>query len=251
VEIQVLGCDGGSLPGYTPVCFRINQSVCVDAGTLTSQLSQEEQLKIKHILLTHAHLDHLHELHFLVDNRLVSKNENNDIHVYSHKKVLEAVHKGIFNNIIWPDYTQTPQKNPLLHLHSVENTPFQVEKLKIQTVPVNHATCALGFVIDDGTNSCVFSGDTYATETLWKVASTYKNLKAVFLDLSYSNKRKDLASLARHHCTETFLKELKKIPQNVKVYAYHLKPHFYKEIEQELQGQKIEIVRKGQMIKLV
>ncbi|MBI2608190.1 MAG: MBL fold metallo-hydrolase [Deltaproteobacteria bacterium] len=218
---------------------------------MTSVLSQEEQLKIKHILLTHAHLDHFHELHFLVDNRLVGESEDKEIHVYSHKKVLEAIHKGVFNNIIWPDYTKIPQKNPLLYLHPIESKPFHIEKLKVQAVSVNHATEALGFIVDDGSNACVFSGDTYETEAMWKVAQTYKNLKAVFLDLSYSNRKKDLVSLARHHCTETFLKEIKKIPKNVKVYAYHLKPHFYKEIEKELKGYHIEIVTKGQVIKLI
>ena len=69
MKIRALGCDGGSLPGFSPVSLLIDEKICIDAGTLTSVLSFEEQLKISSVFITHPHLDHIHELAFLVDNR--------------------------------------------------------------------------------------------------------------------------------------------------------------------------------------
>ena len=252
MEIRVLGCDGGSLPGCRPVSLLINQFLCLDAGTVTTILSQTEQLKIKHVLVTHAHMDHIHDLHFLVDNRFVSDNCENKIQIYSTPFILENIHKHIFNGVIWPDYTRLPGP-PLLELKSITEKPFQIGDLTIQAVRVDHTVEALGFIVSDSKATCVFSGDTKATEKIWEEVKKYPNLKAVFLELSYSSKKIELSHKAKHHCPPTFFEELKKIPRDVSVYAYHLKPQFYKEITKELEEEKrknVRILKSDQVIKI-
>ena len=253
MRIRVLGCHGGELPGFSSVSLLINDTICVDAGSITSVLTQKEQLRLKHVLITHAHMDHVRDLHFLVDNRFVSENLVEPVTVYGSPFVVKSIHDHIFNGVIWPDYTKAPAGAPLLYLQPLSVKPIQIEGFSVQAVSVPHAKEAVGYIVSDGKSTCVFSGDTASTEDLWKECKKYKNVKAIFLELSYSERRKDLTSLARHHCPSTFIEELKKLPQDAAVYAYHLKPQFYKDIIKELKAKKlahVKILKQGQIIKI-
>ena len=68
MQIRVLGCHGSQTPGCNTTSFLLNGNTLVDAGTITSLLTIEEQLKINHVLITHAHLDHVRDIMFLADN---------------------------------------------------------------------------------------------------------------------------------------------------------------------------------------
>ena len=68
MEIRVLGCHGSQLPGYGLTGFLIDATTLLDAGAVTSVLTLEEQVRVDHILITHAHLDHIRELTSLADN---------------------------------------------------------------------------------------------------------------------------------------------------------------------------------------
>ncbi len=253
MKIRVLGCHGGELPGFSSVGLLINEKICVDAGSITSVLTQKEQLKLKHVLITHAHMDHVRDLHFLVDNRFVGDCLNEPVTVYGSSFVLTSIHEHIFNGIMWPDYTKLPPGSPLLNLYPLDNKPIKIEGLSVQAVPVYHAQEAVGYIVSDGKSTCVFSGDTTSTEALWKECTQYKNVKAVFLEISYSERRKDLVPLARHHCPSTFVEELKKLPRDITVYAYHLKPHFYDDIIKELKSKKlsnVKILKNGEIINI-
>ncbi|MBI2027518.1 MAG: 3',5'-cyclic-nucleotide phosphodiesterase [Deltaproteobacteria bacterium] len=251
MKIRVLGCHGGSLPGFSPVSLLIDEKISLDAGTLTSVLSFQEQLKISSVLLTHPHLDHFHELAFLIDNRKVENVLSKTVTVYSTQNILQYIHSHIFNDIIWPDYTKKPAP-ALLELYPIEEgCSFSIEDYQIEAVRVEHAIEAVGFIVRGQKGTCVFSGDTKATEKLWRRAQTYSDLKAVFLELSYSERKSEWTKTAKHHSVSTFVEELKKIPEGVDVYAYHLKPQFYEEIKKELLAYRfknVQIIQKGEVL---
>jgi phosphoribosyl 1,2-cyclic phosphodiesterase len=46
----------------------VEENVLIDAGSITSTLTAEEQVKVDYIFVTHAHLDHVKEMMFMVDN---------------------------------------------------------------------------------------------------------------------------------------------------------------------------------------
>jgi metal-dependent hydrolase (beta-lactamase superfamily II) len=69
VIFKVAGCYGSELPGYHSAGFLVNGRLLLEAGTVTSILTWEEQLGVTEVLVSHMHLDHVKELAFLVDNR--------------------------------------------------------------------------------------------------------------------------------------------------------------------------------------
>ena len=70
MKIRVRGSHGSDLlvkgPTGSTICrsvgFLVNDELMVDAGTLASGLTLEEQQRVKHILLSHLHLDHIKDI---------------------------------------------------------------------------------------------------------------------------------------------------------------------------------------------
>ena len=68
LAVRVLGPYGGSAPGYRLTTFLINGETALDAGALTDTLPLAAQRRIRRVLLTHAHFDHISSLPFLAAN---------------------------------------------------------------------------------------------------------------------------------------------------------------------------------------
>ena len=76
MNVRVLGCHGSGqlIPGENgPIqcgtCgFLVNDQLLVDAGTIGSRLFLDEQRRIRVVLLTQLHFDHIRELPTLADN---------------------------------------------------------------------------------------------------------------------------------------------------------------------------------------
>ena len=107
MNIRVLGCHGSQLPNYNTTSFLIGRNVLVDAGSVTTVLSLPEQLNIDYIFVTHSHLDHVRDLAFLADN-VWSLRRGKPLTIISTKGIIETIHRHIFNNVIWPDFTRLP-----------------------------------------------------------------------------------------------------------------------------------------------
>jgi ribonuclease BN (tRNA processing enzyme) len=91
-----------------------------------------------------------------------------------------------------------------------------------------------GFILHDGRSGLVYSGDTGPTEALWTAAHEVGGLGAVILECAFPNRLADLAAVARHMTPEMIRRELDKIPADVPVLIFHVKPQFYDEIGEEL-----------------
>src|SRR3989344_220676 len=184
LKVRVLGASGGSLPGISQVSFLINDHLIVDAGSITSRLSLNEQKKIRHLLLTHSHMDHIRDICFLAENlSLAGKSES--IELYSSDAVLTDITKHILNGIIWPKFHEIPSKrNPIYRFRSIKKH-LTLDKLTVKAIAVNHSHSALGYIISDQNSAIVISGDTVATEELWEVTNREKNLKAIFMECSF------------------------------------------------------------------
>jgi len=68
MKIKILGGHGGLARGFSTTSFLIDDELLIDAGSVASTLSVEEQSKINHILISHSHLDHIKDLAFICDN---------------------------------------------------------------------------------------------------------------------------------------------------------------------------------------
>ena len=107
MKIKVLGSSGTVAHEKNTAAFLIDGFMLFDAGTISRSLSSEGLSRITHIFLTHAHLDHIKGVPFLVENRAM-KNSRKFISIYSGRPVIQDLKKHIFNNRIWPDFSKIP-----------------------------------------------------------------------------------------------------------------------------------------------
>lgn len=251
MNIRVLGCHGsdqliasnGKVLSCRPCSFLVNDSVLIDAGTIGSKLTLDEQLNIRHILLSHLHFDHIKELPTLADNR--SETSAAPIVVASIAPVLAGLHSHIFNWNVYPDFFKLPSaSDPVFTSHTLRlGEASIVSDLRVVPVAVNHTVPTAGFVLDDGESAVLYSGDTYETDELWRVAANIPTLRAAFIEVSYPNDMASLAYQAKHLTPSLLVKEFRKLRRSdLPVYAYHMKPRFRSRIKEEVSQLRIERV---------
>jgi ribonuclease BN (tRNA processing enzyme) len=68
IKLKLLGCNGGIGGIRRTTCYALDESVLIDAGTGLISLSLEEMSRIEHVVITHAHFDHIASLPLSMDS---------------------------------------------------------------------------------------------------------------------------------------------------------------------------------------
>jgi len=248
MRVRVLGGSGGLVPGQLLTCFQIGDDTIVDAGSLVQAIPIEEQAKIHHILLTHAHLDHSGTLPFFVDNIFGLRSE--PFHIHAIPETIKSVRDHLFNNSIWPDFSVLPnfERASMRFAELKDEIPTTVGDLTVTAIRVHHTVPAVGFIIEKGDISVLFTGDTAATDRLWELGNRLTNLKAAFIETSFPNDMQEIADASGHLTPRTLVKELLKLEIDVPIFIYHIKPRFYDEVVSEIRAignSRINVVEQG------
>jgi cAMP phosphodiesterase len=230
------------------VSFLINDEVAIDAGPigLLSDLARQE--RVRHVFITHEHIDHVATLPILLEN--VYEPGPDCVELLAVEDVLNFLHRDVFNGRVWPDFFALSTGEDRF----VRSTPLRILEpvvragLKVTPVPVSHCVDTLGFLVDDGRAAVCFPSDTGPTEVLWKHLAAAPRLDAVFLEVSFPNRHADLAATTGHHCPATFAAEVAKLDRGVRWIVVHRKARFAAEISRELAALRlpnVELVQPG------
>jgi cAMP phosphodiesterase len=253
MQIRVLGCHGSQTPGCNTTSFLLNGNTLVDAGTITSLLTIEEQLKINHVLITHAHLDHVRDIMFLADNICYLQKER-PLLIVATQTIIDTLKTHLFNNVVWPDFSLLPDpKNPVLKFKTIKpGEKITLDSMEVTAVLVNHIVETVSYAIESKEGSIVIIGDTGPTEEVWNVANSLHNLKAVFVETSLPNSMEDIAQMTGHLTASGLAEELKKLnTHNPQIYLYHMKLHYRESIQREIaviKDRNIRILQDGEVI---
>lgn len=234
MKIRVLGSSGAELLEHKATSFLINGNTLLDAGTIVSSLTLEEQAKIDNIIISHMHLDHIKDIPFLADNVI---GRGKTINIISTPFVLEGLKNHIFNNLVWPDFTKLPDaKLPVIRYVPLDaGCELTLDSIKIKPIAVNHTVEALGYIIKDENSAFVYTGDTGTTDEIWEEAGKETNLKFVIAEVSFPNNMQRIANLSKHLTSHDLAGELKKLGRTVhQIYVTHLKPQYLDVIKKEL-----------------
>jgi ribonuclease BN (tRNA processing enzyme) len=224
MKIRVLGCSGGIGGSLRTTSFLVDDDILIDAGTGVGDLSLEQLAKIDHIFVSHSHLDHVTSIPFLVDT--VCWMRRSPIKVYAIKETLDILRAHLFNWKIWPDFTQIPdaEKPFMVYRETRLGETVELRGRKITPIPANHTVPAVGYSLDSGRGSLIYSGDTSSNDALWKVVNATPNLKYLLIETAFSNKERDIAVASKHLCPRMLAEELEKMRVRPEVFITHLKP---------------------------
>lgn len=219
--------------------YLINGTVAIDAGSLGFHGTPQDQEAVKHVFLTHSHIDHTASLPIFVENAWTPA--ESCPRVYGIPETLDAVQKHIFNDVLWPDFVAISKITPpfLAFCPLADETTVDVCGLHITPVRVNHLVPAVGYVIKEGESTVIFGGDSGPTNRLWEIAHCTAGLRAVFMEACFPNQLSGLASASRHLTPEVFAREAAKIPGGVVIIAVHLKVRYRDQVVRELQDLRL------------
>jgi ribonuclease BN (tRNA processing enzyme) len=234
VRVTLLPAAGHGPGPQFLTSFLLNDTVAVDAGTLGVYRGAAEQARVRHVLLSHSHMDHLATLPIFLDT--VYQGGPDCVTVHGSDDVLDCLRRDVFNDRVWPDFIRMSDgRAPFLRLRRLEpGRAVELDGLRITPVPVHHAVPTLGFLVSDGSSTVVIPSDTGPTEEIWERASAAADLKAVFLEASFPDAQAELAAVSRHLTPALFAGEARKLCRPARLIAVHISPRFYPEVVREL-----------------
>lgn len=224
MKLRILGCSGGIGGDLRTTSMLLDHDILIDAGTGVGDLSIDELARIDHVFLTHSHLDHVTSIPFMVDS--VGWMRDKPITVHAIEPTLEILRQHLFNWKLWPDFTQIPdaQKPFLRYEPVVLGKTVEIAGRKLTPLPANHVVPAIGYQLDSGRASLVFTGDTTTHDPLWAVVNKIENLRYLIIETAFCNRERELAIASKHLCPSMLADELKKLTREADIYITHLKP---------------------------
>lgn len=254
MRLEVLGSDGSKLRGGHTCSVLLGDSVLLDAGSASS-LPRERQLSVETVLLTHAHLDHILELGFVLDATVSLRRR--PLTVAGSAACLEMVRRHYLNDLVWPDFggIRTPSGPALAYsvLPDREWIPLP-GGLEAWTEPVCHGAGGRGFLFRTPTGSAVYTGDTGPTYGLWERASGLPDLRMVIAEVSFPDALEDTAIASNHLTPGLLVRELRKLDRGgIPLYVFHLKPWLRGEIAEDLRhrfGDRVTVLDRGAGLEL-
>ncbi len=225
MRIRVLGCSGGIGAGSLTSALLIDNDVLIDAGTGIGDLELEDIDSIRHVFLTHSHLDHIAGLPMLVD-RLFDENFTTPLTVYAREETLRAVQDHLFNGVIWPDFSKLPSaEKPMLRYQVCSpGDTVQVGHRDFYAVDVMHSVPSLGYTVQNSGGVFAVSGDTKTNETLWPVLNACDELKVLVIEVSFPDEMQELANVAGHYTPTTLTADLRRLQHNPEIWVTGMKP---------------------------
>lgn len=235
MRVRILGCSGNLVGRYRTTSFLLDDSFLIDAGTVTEAISRRDLGKIRHILISHTHMDHVKGLFPLVDELVMMGDYS--VELVSVAPVLDIITNNLLNNLIWPDFTVIPSvSNAVIRLTEIPlERPFVLGRICVTPVLMTHTVYTVGFVIrrDDG-RGFMFTADTGPTKRFWEVAAGEKDIGFIIADVSFPNRLADLATLAGHMTPSMLMESIDAHELGDRLfYVSHMKPVFAREIVAE------------------
>ena len=254
MRIKILGCSGGIGAGLRTTSLLVDEDILVDTGTGIGDLPLAELRRIRHVFLTHSHLDHTCGLPLLLDT--VFDTLQSPIMVRGREETLAAVRKHIFNWVMWPDFAELPNREaPALQYGILEpGERVTLGDRTLEAVAVIHSVPAVGYIIEADGAVFAFSGDTGPNDSFWQVLNGYAQVNVLVIECAFPNRNAELAELARHYCPRTLAADLPKLRHTPEIWLTHLKPGAEEEIFAEIQAalpeRRVQRLRGGEVFEL-
>ena len=253
MRIQILGCSGGIGAGSRTTAMLVDNDVLIDAGTGIGDLALEDMDSIRHVFLTHAHLDHVAGLPMLAD-RVFDENFKEPLNVYAREETLQALRDHLFNGVIWPDFSKLPSaQNPMLRYHVCgPGDTVTIGHRDFYAVDVMHTVPTLGYTVQNSGGAFAVSGDTKTNETLWPVLNACDDLRVLVIEVSFPDEMAKLAADSGHYCPSTLTKDLERLHHSPEIWLTGMKPGeeetILEQVTKAAPGKNIKMLSRGTVL---
>ncbi|WP_297527433.1 MBL fold metallo-hydrolase [Thiohalobacter sp.] len=254
MRIRTLGCSGGIGSPLDTTCFQVDDDILIDAGTGLSALSLEQMRGVRHIFLTHSHLDHVAGLPLMIDS--VFSDLAEPVVVHASAETLAALREHIFNWVIWPDFSVLPlAERPVIRFEEMQpGRAVELDGRRIEMIPVNHVVPGVGYRIAANGHAVAFSGDTMTNDSLWEALNAADRLDVLVVECAFGDQDLELSRKAHHYCPSMLAADLEKLRHRPEIYVTHLKPgaedRIFAEIRARVPDRSLHRLSGGDVIQL-
>ncbi len=253
MRIRVLGCSGGIGAGARTSALLVDNDVLIDAGTGIGDLALEDLDSIRHVFLTHAHLDHVAGLPMLAD-RVFDENFDVPLTVYAREETLRAIQDHLFNDVIWPDFSRLPApENPMLRYRVCgPGDTVTIGHRDFYAVDVMHSVPSLGFTVQNSGGAFAVSGDTKTNETLWPVLNACDDLRVLVIEVSFPDEMESLAMESGHYTPKSLTDDLKRLRHEPDIWLTGMKPgeesRIFEQVVRAAPSRNIQMLSRGTIL---
>ncbi|MGB1396664.1 MAG: MBL fold metallo-hydrolase [Planctomycetota bacterium] len=225
--------------------YLIDETLCLDVGSLGFHSNLDLQLGVKHLFITHCHSDHLASLPIFLDAHFgEGADEPVPVVIHAEESTARAIREDVLNDRHWPDFFRIndEQGMGLLEMHILEEEkPVSVGDYRITPVRVDHIVDTLAFIVEKDGAAFALVTDTGPSDRIWEVCEKIPGLSLVILELSFPDRMQWLAEISKHLTTSDFVQERSKLPQadDCRFLAVHLKPNQFAEIKSQLESHQL------------
>ncbi len=221
-------------------CYLIDDCVAIDAGSIAIALTAEQRAKVRDIIVTHPHMDHIASLPIFIDDLYPTLRQ--PMRVHATEEVIALLERDVFNWNVYPRFSELKNDfGPVMEYVPIpQDREFKVAHLTMWALPVNHIVPTVGLIVSDGKSTVAFSSDTAETDQFWEAINNSPRIDALLIEASFPNSLAKLADVSRHFTPAALRTELTKLTHNgLDILAVHLKPAYRQKIIEELQALNI------------
>jgi ribonuclease BN (tRNA processing enzyme) len=236
ISLRLLGCNGGiGGKDRQTTSYLLQESTIIDAGTGLTILDLPELAAIDHVVLTHAHMDHIACLPLLIDS--VTAQRESPVQVWTLPEVIDILSTHIFNEKVWPDFRKIPSPDsPFMTLNAISQRTA-IGGMFFTPLPARHGIPACGYLVENEGVALAFSGDTEDCPSFWEAMKQSSTLKAVVVECSYPSALTNIAQVSMHMDVPSIVARVAELPKEITVVIVHRKPGLEDAIEAELRMQ--------------
>lgn len=250
VQLLPSSCGGPNAGPQYLSSYLVGDAIVIDAGSIGLQADLEVQRRVRHVFITHAHLDHVASLPLLVDN--VHAPHSEGLEVLASGGTLAGLRRGLFNGDVWPDLFALSTRENRFVTATVLEPLVTVDRggCRVTPVPVTHGADTLAMVVENDKACVAFAADTGPTDLLWEHLAARPNLRGVFLECSFPESLAGFAAHCDHLSPATFAEQVRRLPGGVRTLVVHRKAAHAAEIATEIAAlalPRVELAVPGQV----
>ena len=236
--IQILGAYGTRSKGFGTSSFLLTPAHVIDAGNLLDTLEQRS-IDIEVIWLTHAHLDHIEDIAYILDNYFCLRTKT--LTIVGLEETIQTLQQHYLNDKIWPDFSkiklQDSQKYAVEYKVLSIKEQYKIdEKSTLRAFLTDHTVASCGYIYTKDARSLLITADTYSLKSMIQEIDKDKSIKTIVVECSFPSKMENLAKESKHLTPKLLFEMLKPLENNeIALYINHIKPRHLEEITIEIE----------------